>query len=57
MQKTKISDKVSSDTESLFISEELRNPEKKGVKPITEEDVENGLGGGRLDDSRELRET
>ena len=53
---TKISDKVSSDTESLFISEELRNPEKKGVKPITEEDVENGLGGGRLDDSRELRE-
>tara|TARA_B100002019_G_scaffold244324_1_gene221263 strand:+ start:355 stop:1857 length:1503 start_codon:yes stop_codon:yes gene_type:complete len=46
----KIKNKVSSDTESIFVSEELTKD-----TGITAEDVENGLGGGRLDDSRELR--
>ena len=46
-----IKNKVSSDTESIFVSEELTKD-----TGITEDDVENGLGGGRVDDSRELRQ-
>ena len=44
-----IKNKVSSDSESLFISDELR---KKG---ITEDDVENGLGTQPKDDLKELQ--
>ena len=44
-----IKNKVSSDSESLFISDELR---KKG---ITEDDVENGLGSRPKDDLKELQ--
>ena len=46
----KISNKVSSDTESIFVSQELTDD-----TGITADDVENGLGGGGVDDSRELR--
>lgn len=46
----KISNKVSSDTESIFVSEELTKD-----TGITADDVEDGLGGGGVDDSRELR--
>ena len=44
------SNKVSSDTESIFVSQELTDD-----TGITADDVENGLGGGGVDDSRELR--
>ena len=46
----KISNKVSSDTESIFVSQELTDD-----TGITANDVEDGLGGGGVDDSRELR--
>ena len=45
----KIKNKVSSDSESLFISDELR---KKG---ITEDSVENGLGSKPIDELKELQ--
>ena len=44
-----IKNKVSSDSESLFISDELR---KKG---IDEDSVENGLGSKPLDESKQLQ--
>ena len=44
-----IKNKVSSDSESLFISDELR------AKGITEESVENGLGSRPKDDLKELQ--
>ena len=44
-----IKDKVNSDSESLFISDELR---KKG---ITEDSVENGLGTKPIDELKELQ--
>ena len=44
-----IKNKVSSDSESLFISDELR------TKGITEDDVENGLGSRPKDDLKELQ--
>ena len=46
----KISNKVAADTESIFVSQELTDD-----TGITANDVENGLGGGGVDDSRELR--
>ena len=48
---SKISNKVSSDSESLSVSEQLTKD-----TGITADDVEDGLGGGGVDDSRELRE-
>ena len=47
---SKISNKVSSDSESLSVSEQLTKD-----TGITADDVEDGLGGGGVDDSRELR--
>ena len=44
-----IKDKINSDSESLFISEELR---KKG---ITEDSIENGLGSKPVDELKELQ--
>ena len=48
-----IKNKVSSDSESLFISDELRDSENG--PGITEDDVENGLGTRPKDDLKELQ--
>ena len=48
-----IKNKVSSDSESLFISDELRDSENG--PGITEDDVENGLGSRPKDDLKELQ--
>ena len=48
-----IKNKVSSDSESLFISDELRDSENG--PGITEDDVENGLGSQPLSDLEELQ--